>query len=127
MAATFKELRVWQTAMDSAMVIFEKSKSFPSEEKYSLTDQIRRASRSVAACISEAWRRRRYVAAFVSKLNEAETEAAEVQTWIEIALRCKYWPDELARELDDQMEKICSQLTLMIRDAQKWCTPGRKR
>ena len=70
MASTFKELKVWQNAMDLAMKVFEASKSFPPEERYSLTDQIRKSSRSTAACIAEGWRKRRYVAAFASKLNE---------------------------------------------------------
>ena len=74
---SFKELRVWRAAMDMAMLIFELSKAFPAAERYSLTDQIRRSSRSVAANISEAWRKRRYPAAFVSKLSDAEAEAAE--------------------------------------------------
>ena len=77
LAKTFKELRVWQNAMTLAMKVFQLSRSFPAEEKYSVTDQMRRSSRAVAAMISEAWRRRRYVAAFVNKLNEAEAEAAE--------------------------------------------------
>jgi len=72
-----KELRVWQDAMDAAMDIFQITKTFPSEEKYSLVDQIRRSSRSVAANITEAWRKRRYQAAFISKLNDAEGEAGK--------------------------------------------------
>jgi four helix bundle protein len=87
---SFKELRVWQNAMDAVMRVFDLTKRFPVEEKYSLTDQFRRASRSVAVNISEGWRKRRYPAAFVSKLNDAESEAAESQAWIEFALRCKY-------------------------------------
>jgi four helix bundle protein len=90
---THKELEVWQRAMDLAMEVFAISKSFPSEERYSLTDQIRRSSRSVPANISEAWRKRRYAAAFVSKLNDAEGEAAETQTHLEIARRCGYLTD----------------------------------
>src|SRR5438046_10331597 len=99
-ARSFKELRVWQNAMDMAMQIFELSKKFPAEERYSLTDQIRRFSRSVATNIAEAWRRRRYVAAFASKLNESETESAETQTWIEFARRCHYWDDQTCADLD---------------------------
>ena len=76
---SFKELRVWQNAIDSAMIVFELSKRFPVEERYSLTDQFRRSSRSVAANISEAWRKRRYPAAFVSKMNDAEGEAADAE------------------------------------------------
>src|SRR5947208_86279 len=82
-----KDLRVWQEAMDLAMEIFTVSKSFPADERFSLTDQVRRSSRSVPANISEAWRKRRYEAAFVSKLNDAEGETAETQTHLEIARR----------------------------------------
>jgi four helix bundle protein len=85
---SFKELRVWQNAMDLAMRVFELTKKFPVEERYSLTDQVRRSSRSVASNTAEAWRKRRYPAAFVAKLNDSEGEGAETQTWIEFARRC---------------------------------------
>jgi four helix bundle protein len=117
---TFKELRVWQNAMDAAMRVFELTKGFPAEERYSLTDQFRRASRSVAANISEAWRKRRYQAAFVSKLSDAESEAAETQTWIEFARRCKYLPPQHAAELDKQYEAILAQLVTMIDRPADW-------
>src|SRR5688500_15650925 len=110
MIKSFKQLDVWMTAMDLAMEIFHRTKTFPMEERFSLTDQIRRSSRSVAANISEAWRKRRYPSAFVSKLSDAESEAAEVQTWIEVARRCGYITDELAARLDDLCEKIQAQL-----------------
>ncbi len=97
---SFKELKVWQNAMDAAMRVFDLTKKFPSEEKFSMTDQFRRASRSVATNTSEAWRKRRYPAAFVSKLNDAEGEAAESQTWTELSLRCGYLSDSEASELD---------------------------
>src|SRR5690348_15134179 len=93
---SFKDLRVWQNAMDLAMLVFELSKRFPVEERYSLTDQIRRASRSVASNIAEAWRKRRYPAAFIAKLSDSESEAAETQTWTEFARRCGYLSDEQA-------------------------------
>ena len=96
MADSFKELRVWQNAMDFADEIFHLSKSFPPEEKYSLTDQIRRASRSISGQIAEAWKKRRYVAAFILKLNDGEAEGTESQTWIEHAKRCGYWSTETA-------------------------------
>ena len=102
------------------MDIFELTKRFPPEEKYSLTDQIRRSSRSVAANIAEAWRKRRYPAAFVSKLSDAESEAAETQTWLEIALRCQYLTLEQAQALDRQCEEILSQLVAMISKPEKW-------
>ena len=124
MATTFKELRVWQNAMDLAVAVFEVSKSFPAEERYSLTDQFRRSTRSVAANISEAWRKRRYVNAFVSKLSDAESEAAESQTWVELSLRCRYLDGEVAAELDGRCEEILSQLHTMVRDADRWCLPA---
>src|SRR5687768_14190550 len=95
-----RELEVWNNAMDVAMLIFDMSKRFPLEERFSLTDQIRRSSRSVATNITEAWRKRRYPASFVSKLNDSEAEAAETQNWIEFARRCRYWTQEEAEELN---------------------------
>lgn len=77
-----EELEVYQLALEAAMRIFQVSRNFPREEIYSLTDQMRRSSRSVCANIAEAWRKRRYEALFVNKLNDAEAEAAETQTWI---------------------------------------------
>ncbi len=116
-----RDLIVWQKAMDALMVVFELTKSFPSEEKFSLTDQVRRSSRSVPAQISEAWRKRRYSAAFVSKLNDAEGEAAETQTHIEIARRCKYLSAVRAAELDGIYEEIISMLATMGNHPEKWC------
>lgn len=118
---SYKELRVWQNAMETGMLVFEHSKRFPAEERYSLTDQIRKSSRSTATNIAEGWKKRRYVAAFVSKLNDSEGEAAETQNWVEFARRCHYWNDELAAELGCRYDEIMSQLQLMIRDADRWC------
>lgn len=115
-----RELRVWQDAMDAAMEIFEISKSFPPDERYSLIDQMRRSSRSVASNISEAWRKRRYEAAFKSKLNDAESEACETQTWIEMALRCKYIDKNTAERLDRTYEDLLGKLVVMIRDSHNW-------
>jgi len=117
---THRELIVWQKAMDTAMRVFEVTRTFPVEERYSLTDQMRRASRSVAAQISEGWRRRRYRAAFINKLSEAEGEAAEMQTHIEIALRCGYLKPEIAAELDAAYEEIIAMLVSMSKNAEKW-------
>ena len=102
------------------MRVFELTKKFPNEEKYSMTDQFRRASRSVATNIAEAWRKRRYPAAFVSKLNDAEGEAAESQTWTELGLRCGYLSDSEASELDDCYERILAQLVRMIDHPDDW-------
>ena len=117
---SFKELRVWLNAMDLAMRVFELTKSFPSEEKYSMTDQFRRSSRSVASNIAEAWRKRRYPAAFVAKLNDSEGEAAESQTWAEFARRCKYLKPVDAIELDSRYEEVLSQLVTMISRPEDW-------
>ncbi len=115
-----RELRVWQDAMDGAMMVFEATKGFPVEERYSLTDQMRRSSRSVAANLSEAWRKRRYKAAFVAKLSDAEAEAAETQTWAELAYRCRYLSREQADKLSDWYERVIGQIVTMSRDAHKW-------
>ena len=117
---SYRDLKVWQDAMDSAAAIFEISKCFPQEEKYSLIDQMRRSSRSVVANIAEAWRKRRYEAAFKSKLNDSEAEACETQTWIEIALRCGYLNTNTAARLDQNYEHILGKLVVMIRDSKKW-------
>ena len=93
------DLEVYQRSFSIAMEIFKLSKSFPVEERYSLTDQARRASRSVSANISEAWRKRRYPAAFVAKLNDAEGEAAKSQTLIQFAVSCGYVDATIARPL----------------------------
>lgn len=124
---SFKELRVWQGAVDLGMRVYELSKRFPAEEKYSMTDQFRRASRSVAANISEAWRKRRYEAAFISKLNDAEGEAAEAQTWVEFALRCGFMSNSDARELDRNYERILGQLVTMIENAGDWVVGANRR
>ncbi len=84
------DLEVYSLAFDAATRIFQISKRFPIAERYSLTDQIRRSSRSVCANIAEAWRKRRYPAAFVSKLNDTEAEASETQVWLDFCLKCEY-------------------------------------
>jgi four helix bundle protein len=117
---SFRELRVWQKGLEVAMRVFELTRRFPAEERYSLTDQLRRASRSVPANIAEAWRKRRYPAAFVSKLNDAEGEAAETQTHLEIALRCRYLGEAEARELDQACEEILAMLTDMAAHPEQW-------
>src|SRR4051812_15797673 len=93
---THNELEVYRRAFATAMEVFNASKGFPKEEKYSLTDQMRRSSRSVCANLVEAWRKRRYEAAFISKLSDAEAEAAETQMWLQFAVQCKYLDREAA-------------------------------
>ena len=87
---THQDLDVYQLAFETAMQVFKLSKNFPSEERYSLTDQMRRSSRSVCANLAEAWRKRRYEGAFLIKLSDAEAEAAETQTRLEFAVQCEY-------------------------------------
>ena len=117
---SYRDLRVYQAAMDLAMEVFRLSKTFPREERYSLVDQIRKSSRSVCANLSEAWRKRRYQAAFVSKLSDSETEAAETQVWLEFAFRCDYIKEKTFKNLDQRYEHILSQLVTMIMDAHSW-------
>jgi four helix bundle protein len=117
---SYKDLRVYQGAMEAAMKIFQLTKSFPSEEKYSMVDQIRRSSRSVCANIAEAWRKRGYQAAFVAKLSDAESEACETQVWIEFANRCHYLDEVTRDEFDKVYEQILSQLVRMIDESDKW-------
>ena len=117
---SYRDLRVYQNAMDAAMRIFEITKLFPSEEKYSMVDQMRRSSRSVCANLSEAWRKRRYKAAFVAKLSDAESEACETQVWIEFAHRCGYLDTGVEKALDEMCDQIIGQLVRMIQEADKW-------
>lgn len=117
---SIRDLRVWQKAMDLAMQVYQITKGFPAEERYSLTDQIRRSSRSVPANIAEAWRKRRYPAAFISKLNDAEGEIAETQTHIEIACRCQHVDDDVAAELDQAYEDLLCQLVHMSTHTEQW-------
>lgn len=114
------DLEVYRRGFDAAMAVFAETKTFPKEETYSLTDQIRRSSRSVCANITEAWRKRRYEAAFVSKLNDAETEAAETQTWLQFAVSCQYVDRERAATLYREYDEILAMLVAMIREPHKW-------
>ena len=116
------ELRVYQNARAAAMEIFQLSKSFPIEEKYSMTDQIRRSSRSICANIAESWMKRRYPAAFVSKLSDALGEASETWTWIEFAADCGYLKIESAVALKEKYARIQAQLMTMSQNPSDWLT-----
>ena len=102
------------------MKIFEFTKSFPAEEKYSMVDQMRRSSRSVCANLAEAWRKRRYPAHFVSKLSDSESEAEETRVWLEFALRCKYITQDTFNNLDSSYDLIIGQLVKIISEPEKW-------
>jgi four helix bundle protein len=111
---THTDLEVYRKAFDAAMRIFELSKRFPKEETYSLTDQIRRASRSVCANLAEAWRKRRYEAAFLSKLSDSETEAAETQVWLQFAVKCGYLTRDEGKVIYVTYDEILGTLVGMI-------------
>src|ERR1043165_404784 len=104
------ELDVYKLAMEMSREVFQLSKFFPKEETYSLTDQIRRSSRSVSAQLAEAWRRRKYEAVFVNKLNEAEGEAAETQTWLEHAVQCEYLNRREGQKLFQECDRAIGKL-----------------
>ncbi len=117
---TYRELRVYQNAFELAMEIFEITKTYPSEEKYSMVDQMRRSSRSVCANIAESWRKRRYQAHFVSKLSDSETEAEETRVWLEFSHRCKYISETKFQDLDSRYDLVIGQLVKMISEPEKW-------
>jgi len=119
--SSVRELDVYRLAFDTAMEIFEITKSFPKEEKFSLTDQIRRSSRSVCTNLAEGWRKRRYKAVFINKVSDAEQEAAETQTWLEFAWKCKYIDKEIFQRLDEKYEHIFAMLTTMERKVDTFC------
>jgi four helix bundle protein len=120
-AETFRDLEVYQSALQLAVEIHEFCKKLPPEEKYALADQMRRASRSVCSNIAEAWRKRRYKAAFISKLSDAETEAGEMQSWLDVAIKLSYMKAANYTACDERYEHIISQLITMINAADKWC------
>lgn len=116
----FRGLEVYQNALGAGLRVYELTKNFPSEERYSLIDQIRRSSRSVCANLAEAWRKRRYEAAFIAKLSDAEAEAAETQVHLEFACQQRYISRDAFLASDDAYEKICAQIVRMIDEPQKW-------
>ena len=115
-----KELRVYQLAFDAAMTIFDLTTNFPAEERYALSDQIRRSSRSICANLAEAWRKRRYEAAFLGKLSDCEAEAAETQTWLDFAVECNYISPEKGDQLYTTYNQVLAGLVSMIRNPSPW-------
>jgi four helix bundle protein len=107
-------------AMEAVMGIFERTKGFPVEERYSFTDQVGRSSRSVCGNIAEAWRKRRYANAFVSKLSDAEAEAAEPEVWLEMAVRCGHLNATKAAELEEHYEHDIGKLVTMLSHPDQW-------
>jgi four helix bundle protein len=120
------DLEVYQRAFKAAMDVFRLSKSFPAEGRYSLTDQVRRSSRSVAANVTEAWRKRRYQGSFVNKLNDAEGEAAETQTWLQFGVECGYVEAESTRALYAEDDAIVAMLVNMQNHSDDWIITKRQ-
>ena len=118
------ELEVYQKAFAAAMNLIHESRSFPVEERYSLTDQCRRSSRSVCANITEAWRKRRYPASFIAKLSDAEGEAAETQTWLQFAVECGYITNAKAEMLNNEYDAVLGMLVRMITKPDSWTLPN---
>lgn len=126
MVTDFKELRIYRRAAEAAMKIFELSDQWPPEEKYALTDQIRRSSRSVYSNIGEAWFKRQYPKHFASKLSDASSEAAETIVWLDFARKCGYLETRDAHELEQAFRGAIGGLTKMIIQKDKWCGPSSK-
>jgi four helix bundle protein len=118
---SFRDLDVYRLALKEAKRIFMLTRSFPPEERYSLTDQIRRSSRAVNALLAESWARRRYVAAFKNKVNESLGEAMETQAWLDHALACDYINEAQHRELDDAWQHTGAMLNRVIQRAEDFC------
>ena len=125
-AKSFRDLKVYRAARDAARLVFEQSKIFPPEERYSLTDQIRRSSRAIKAMIAEAWARRRYKAAFINKIDEALGEAYETQSWLDDAFDGGYLSKATFDELDNRYDAIGGMPSRMIDRADDFCkyAPG---
>ncbi len=119
-AKSHKDLEVYQMAFKASMEIFEYSKLFPKEETYSLTDQIRRSSRSVCANLAEGWRKRKYPLVFKNKLSDTEAEAGETQTWLEFALECKYLSVDVVTTLNKTYDFIIGKLVIMGKNHNAW-------
>ena len=127
MVTRHTELDVYEKAFRAAMKIFDLSKKFPKEETYSLTDQIRRSSRSVCANLAEGWRKRRYQAAFVSKLSDSEGEAAETQVWLQFAVKCGYLDRGEGACVYEAYDEVLKMLVDMINHADRWMLHGNER
>lgn len=120
-ANSFRDLDVYQESLTLSLEIHEFAKTLPPEERFALADQMRRASRSVPANISEAWRKRRYKAAFIAKLSDSETEASEMQCWLDFSLKAQFMSQVVYDDFDQRYERIIAQLVTMIDGAEKWC------
>lgn len=118
--STFKDLTVYKKAFSLAMEIFKISKSFPKEERYSLTDQVRRCSRSVCANLAEGYRKRQYPAHFVSKISDSDMENSETQVWLDFAFACEYIDEKTFTDKIEQSIEIGKLLNHMINNPEKY-------
>ena len=119
--SSFKELIVYQKAHKLAMDIFELSKKFPKEEKYSLTDQIRRSSRAVSSCIAESWAKRLYIKAFVNKLTDSLGEEYETEDWLDYSRDCEYISKDEYEKILSSYDEVRKMLISMINSPDQWC------
>jgi four helix bundle protein len=117
----FRDLEVYQRAFKAAMKIFQMTKEFPADERFSLVDQIRRSSRAVCSNLAEGWRKRRYPAVFMNKITDSMQEASETQCWLEFCQGCAYLKEESFQRLDQEYEEIIAMLNAMERNAAKFC------
>ena len=117
----FRDLEVYQKSFELAMRIFQITKNLPSEERYALTDQIRRSSRAVCSNLAEAWRKRKYSAVFCNKLTDAMQEASETQSWLEFCYACQYIDESLFKAMDKEYESVIGMLNRMEQQADKFC------
>lgn len=126
-ANSFNDLMVYQKAFETAMEIYRVSRSFPPEERYSLTSQIIRSSRSVCGNLAEGWRKRRYSKLFENKLTDADGEATETQNWLNFALACDYIDNKTYSRIYEEYNEILSIITSMIINSDKWTLPPKKK
>ena len=117
----FRDLEVYRRSFEASMTIFQLTKAFPAEERYSLVDQIKKASRSVCSNLAEAWRKRRYIAVFKNKITDSMQEASETQCWLEFSLACGYIDRSAFENLDKEYEEIIGMLSSMDNKAEKFC------
>ena len=118
---SFRDLEVYKLSREVSKEIFIFSKRFPVEEKYSLTDQIRRSSRSISSCIAESWAKRRYIKHFISKLTDSLGEEYETEDWLDYSRDCGYITDEVHQGLISAYDEVRKMLISMINNPEKWC------
>ena len=117
----FRDLEVYRRSFEASITFFQLTKAFPAEERYSLVDQIKKASRSVCSNLAEAWRKRRYIAVFKNKITDSMQEASETQCWLEFSLACGYIDRTAFENLDKEYEEIIGMLSSMDNKAEKFC------